>query len=357
MATTPEPARVDHGYRSLTIRSKREGLSVRIRLRQILVIAALLLGAIAVSIVALGSGDFPMTPQEVLATLFGHGTKKMELVILDWRMPRVLLALVLGAALGVAGAIFQSLTRNPLGSPDIIGFDAGAYTGALIVITTVGTGYALVAGAALAGGLVTALTVYVIAYRRGFQGFRLIIVGIGVAAMLGSLNTWIMLNAQLPQAMAAGAWGSGSLNLTGWEQATPAIIILIPLALIAVLLSGRMQLMEMGDDAAIALGIRTGRTRLALVVLGVAFTAVATAAAGPIAFISLAAPQLARRLTRSHGVSLAASAAMGALLLTASDLAAQRLFAPIQLPVGIVTVAFGGAYLVWILIREGRRRA
>lgn len=349
-------APIELGYRSVTVRSRSGRLSARFRLRHLVAVAVLLMLALVVGVVSLGTGEFPIAVGDVVKTLLGQGDRRMQLVVLDWRMPRVLLALALGGALGAAGAIFQSLTRNPLGSPDIIGFDAGAYTGALLVITTIGTGYVAVAGASIAGGLATALAVYLIAYRRGFQGFRLIIVGIAVSAMLSSLNTWIILNTDLYVAMAAGAWGSGSLNTVGWGQAMPALILLLPLGVAAALLSGRMRILEMGDDAAIALGVRGNQVRLGLVALGVAFTAVATAAAGPIAFISLAAPQLARRLTRSAGVTLGASAAMGALLLVASDFAAQRMFAPLQLPVGVVTVAFGGVYLIWLLVREGRRR-
>ncbi|ALJ18563.1 FecCD family ABC transporter permease [Microbacterium sp. No. 7] len=347
---------VDPGYRAVTLRSRDGRYGMRIGIRHTIVVAALVLATLAVAVVSLATGDFFIPVGDVVATLLGQGDDRTRLVVFEWRMPRVLLAVALGAGLGVGGAIFQSLTRNPLGSPDIIGFDAGAYTGALLVITTIGTGYAAVAGGAMAGGLATAFAVYLIAYRRGFQGFRLIIVGIAVAAMLMSLNTWIILNADLYVAIAAGAWGSGSLNTVGWAQATPAVAVLLVLWAVAATLAGRMRLLEMGDDAAIALGVRGGRVRLALVGTGVAFTATATAAAGPIAFVSLAAPQLARRLTRSASVTLAASAAMGALLLAASDFAAQRLFAPTQLPVGIVTVAVGGLYLIWLLIREGRRR-
>jgi len=347
---------IDRGYRVITVGSGNRRLGVVVGLRHAVVVAALILGAVAIGVVSLGTGDFTIPVGDVIATLLGQGDRRMQLVVLDWRMPRVLLALALGAGLGAAGAIFQSLTRNPLGSPDIIGFDAGAYTGALLVMTSIGTGYVAVAGASIAGGLATALLVYLLAYRRGFQGFRLIIVGIGMAAMLSSLNTWIILNADLNVALAAGAWGSGSLNAVGWEQATPAVLILLVLWAGAAALGRRMHLLEMGDDAAISLGVRGNRVRLGLVGVGVAFAATATAAAGPIAFISLSAPQLARRLTRSAGVTLAASAAMGALLLAGSDLIAQRLFAPAQLPVGIVTVAIGGVYLIWLLIREARRR-
>lgn len=347
---------IERGHRTWLLRSRGGGISILLRRRPVIVVAALLLAAAAVAVVSLGVGDYVVPIPDVVATVFGFGDSRSQLVVWGWRMPRVLLALALGAALGAAGAIFQSLTRNPLGSPDIIGFDSGAYVGALLVITTVGTGYLAVAGGALVGGLATALLVYVLAYRRGFQGFRLIIVGIAVSAMLASVSTWVILNTDLNIALAASAWGSGSLNAVGWAQAAPAVVILVALWGVAAVLSRGMHALEVGDDAAVALGVRTGRVRLRLVVLGVAFTATATAAAGPIAFVSLAAPQLARRLTRSAGVTLSGSAAMGALLLVVSDLIAQRIFAPSQLPVGVITVALGGAYLIWLLISEARRR-
>ncbi|MFT4136944.1 FecCD family ABC transporter permease [Microbacterium sp.] len=355
-AEAQEEASVDAGYRAIVLRSRGGRFATRVGVRHVVVVAALLLAAAVVGVVSLSTGDYAVPLGDVVATLFGQGDRRSQLVVLEWRMPRVLLALVLGAALGVAGAIFQSLTRNPLGSPELIGFDSGAYTGALLVIATVGTGYVTVAGASLAGGLATALVVYLLAYRRGFHGFRLIIVGIAVSAMLSSLNTWIILNADLYIALAAGAWGSGSLNAVGWEQARPTVAILAVLWVVAAMMARGMHLVELGDDAATALGARVQRVRLGLVALGVALTATATAAAGPIAFVSLAAAQLARRLTRSAGVTLAASAAMGALLLAASDFVAQRLFAPTQLPVGVITVSLGGAYLIWLLTREGRRR-
>lgn len=349
-------ATIDRGYRTWVLRSRSGGLSILLRRRPVIVVAALMLAAAAVAVVSLGVGDYAVPIPDVVATIFGFGDSRSQLVVWGWRMPRVLLALALGAGLGAAGAIFQSLTRNPLGSPDIIGFDSGAYVGALLVMTTVGTGYLAVAGGALGGGLATALIVYLLAYRRGFQGFRLIIVGIAVSAMLASMSTWVILNTDLNIALAASAWGSGSLNAVGWDQATPAVAILVALWVAAVLASRGMHALEVGDDAAVAFGVRTGRVRLRLVALGVAFTATATAAAGPIAFVSLAAPQLARRLTRSAGVTLSGSAAMGALLLVVSDFIAQRIFAPSQLPVGVITVALGGAYLIWLLISEARRR-
>jgi len=351
--TIPQPE-VDAGRRTWTVQTDQ--FSRRIGVRAALVTIGALAAALAVGVFALTLGDATFTPTEVLATLFGFGEPRAELVIIDWRLPRVLGGILFGLALGIGGAIFQSLTRNPLGSPDVIGFDAGAYTGALLVITTLGVSVASTAAAALIGGAATALVVYLLAFRRGFTGFRLIIVGIGVASMLASVNTWIILNADLNVAMLASAWGAGSLNLITAEQVGVAACVIVPLAVAVGVLADRMHLLELGDDASAALGVRTGGVRLTLVILGVGFTAVVTAMAGPIAFISLAAPQIARRLTGSASVTLTASAAVGALLLVSSDVLAQRLFAPTQIPVGLVTVCLGGVYLIWLLIQEARRR-
>ena len=351
------PGDIDFGRKVAVLRVRSGTLSGRIDVRAVAVIVLLVAAALVVAVFALGTGDYPVSPDRVVQAVFGNGSRIEELVVMKWRMPRVLLALILGAALGVSGAVFQSITRNPLGSPDIIGFNTGAYTGALVVLLIIGGGgYYDTAMGALAGGMVTALVVYLLAFKRGVQGFRLIIVGIAISAVLSSVNAWLILRADLEDAMSAAVWGAGSLNGLGWTQARPALIILAVLTPLLVLASYRMPMLDLGDDAAKALGIRAEPTRLVLIVLGVALTAVATAAAGPIAFVSLAAPQLARRLTRTPGVAFLPAAAMGALLLVASDLIAQRAFTPTQLPVGVVTVSVGGLYLVWLLAREARRQ-
>jgi iron complex transport system permease protein len=321
------------------------------------VVCAVLLGiAVGVSLVALATGDFPVPVPDVIDALFGHASSQVHLVVIEWRLPRVLMALILGATLGMSGAIFQSLTRNPLGSPDIIGFNTGAYTGALVVIIILGNGYLGVAAGALIGGVATAAMVYLLAFKRGVQGFRLIIVGIAISAMLGSVNTFMILRASLDVALAAAVWGAGSLNGIGWSQAVPAGIAALIVAAIALVMSPSMQMLEMGDDAASALGIRAEKSRVTLMFLGVALTAMVTAAAGPIGFVSLAAPQIVRRITRTAGVCLLPSAVMGAVLLTVSDWLAQHAFPGIQLPVGVVTVSIGGVYFVWLLITEARKQ-
>lgn len=344
---------MDFGRRVVVVRQGR--IAARFEWRSLIVCAALVVAIIGMSVLALTTGSYEISVSQVVSALTGEETGLVHDIVVEWRLPRIAAALVFGAALGVSGAIFQSMLRNPLADPGIIGFSQGSYTGALIVILVINGSYLQLVGGALVGGMATAVLVYVLAYRRGVQGFRLIIVGIGVSAMLGSLNTWLMLKASLEQAMAAAAWGAGSLNGVSWDQVVIGGTVIAALLLSAGMLSRPMRQMELGDDAAASLGVRVASTRLALVVLGVALTATVTAASGPIAFISLVAPQIARRLARTAGITLAPAALVGALLCLTADYLAQHI-APTPLPVGIVTVVIGGGYLGWLLFIEARRR-
>ncbi|NKY36894.1 iron chelate uptake ABC transporter family permease subunit [Nocardia speluncae] len=345
-------ASIDFGRTVRVLRLR--GLTARFGVRSVVVSAVLLVAACVVSLLALGTGDFAIPPDRVLRALLGSGVGSDELVVLEWRFPRVLMALVLGAALGISGAILQSVTRNPLGSPDIVGFNNGAYTGALLVILAGGGYYATAAGA-IGGGLVTALAIFLLAFRQNVKGFRLVIVGIGIGSMLAAANTWLILRADLDTAMSAAAWGVGTLDGLTWAQITPALVVLAVLAIAVVPAAHQLPILELGDDAAQALGVRVGRARLLLTVLSVAFTAVGTAVAGPIAFVALAAPQLGRRLARTPTTALLPAAAMGALLLAVCDWISRRVFAPTTVPVGVVTASVGGAYLAYLLVIEARR--
>ncbi len=353
MRMMPRPS-FDPGRPVLAVQVAAGRLSRLIDLRALTVGAVLLLLALLIAAVSLTSGTYQITVGDVVGALLGDGEEMVRTIVTEWRLPRVALALLLGGALGLSGAIFQSLTRNPLGSPDIIGFSAGSYTGALVVMLLLSGGYHATAAGALIGGIVAALSVYLLAYRRGVQGFRLIIVGIGVSAMLGAVNAWMIRQADLQMALSAAIWGAGSLNGLGVEQLLPVTLVLALIVPPTILLSRPMRQLEMGDDVASASGVNAGRVRLAAMVLGVALTATVTAAAGPIAFIALAAPQIARRLTRAAGIALLPSALMGGPLLAAADWAAQHAFAA-QLPVGVMTVSIGGLYFLWLLIREGRK--
>lgn len=334
------------------------GRLAHVPVRVLAVWAALIVASAAVAVLSLGTGEFAIAPVDVVRTLLGDGTQATSFIVNELRLPRVLCALLVGAALGIAGAVFQTLTRNPLGSPDIIGFTWGAAAFAVLQIAVLGGGAFAVSGSAIVGGIVTAFAVYGLSLGGrggGHTGARLILVGIGVSALLAAVTTFIVARADLGAAQAARVWLTGSLNGRGWEYAWPLAVSLAILLPLLFLLAKSLRMLELGDEAAIGLGVRVDQARPALIVVAVALSGVATAAAGPVPFVALAAPQLARRLTRVTGPGLVAAGLMGALLLSASDLAAQRLLPSTGLPVGVMTGALGGAYLIWLLHHEWRR--
>ncbi|GAA2581346.1 iron chelate uptake ABC transporter family permease subunit [Actinomadura fulvescens] len=346
---------------TVVLRGAGRALPVR---RRTLALSAIMTGLmLGLGLLGLCYGADWTAPGEVAAALAGTGDHVV--VVRDWRLPRVLAALVFGAALGVSGAIFQNITRNPMGSPDVIGLDEGAYTGALVAITLLSGTSVQLASSSVLGGLVTAGAVYLLATdRRGrtrgsvasLSGLRLIVIGIAVNAILNAANSWIVLRAELEVAMAALGWSTGSLNGVDWADLT------IPLWIIGVLLvviasrAHSMHQAALGDAVAAATGVGLDRLRLVMVLAGVGLTATVTAVAGPIVFIALAAPQIGRRLARAPGVPLLPAALTGAVLLQTADLIAQALLAPESLPVGVVTTAIGGCYLIWLLTQEVRRR-
>ncbi|MFJ9120350.1 MULTISPECIES: FecCD family ABC transporter permease [Streptomyces] len=330
------------------------GLSLRLDVRAVTVVVLLLLAALAASVVLIGTGDFPIPAGDVVRTLLGDGNAGQEFIVNELRLPRVLVGLLVGASLGLGGALFQAVTRNPLGSPDVLGLGQGATAGALVMIVLFSGSAAQVTVGALVGGLATGLAIYLLAWKRGVHGYRLVLVGIGVSAIVTAVNGYLLTVSDIVDAARALVWMTGSLNGRDWEQVWPLLgvcAVLVPL----VLAGGRgLRMMEMGDDVANALGVRVERVRALLMVAAVLLVATATAAAGPVGFVSLTAPQLARRLTRSPGPNLLPSLCMGAALLVTADWASQRAFGADQLPVGVVTGVLGGVYLLWLLVAERR---
>jgi iron complex transport system permease protein len=268
-------------------------------------------------------------------------------------MPRALTALLVGASLAMSGAVFQSLSRNPLGSPDIIGFTTGAATAAVAQIVLLGGGVLATAAAAVLGGMATALLVYVLARRDGVSGgIRLVLVGIGIGAGMSALTSLLMVRADINDATVAQLWSSGSLTGRGWPHAWALLVVLVVLVPLLVACVRSVSFLEMGDDAAQALGVRVEQRRFLSMILAVIAAAVAVAAAGPIAFIAFAAPQIARRIAPATGVQLGVSAFVGGLLLLLADLAASNLEIGLRTPVGLVTSLLGGVYLLWLLARR-----
>lgn len=317
-----------------------------------LIVTAVVLGAVGMTV---GSSSLPIG--DVVAALLngmtgGPDLGKASKIVLDIRLPRVVTTVFAGAALGLSGAVFQSVSRNALGSPEIIGFTTGAATGAITQIVIFDAGPVTVSLGAVSGGLATAVVVYLLSVKnRVTGGYRLILVGIGVGAVLQAANNLLLVTGDLDSAVTANFWLAGSLDARGWEHALPVmtgVLVAIPLLLA---LGRRATLMEMGDDTASQLGIRVERTRLQLIAVAVLLAALATAAAGPIAFIALAAPQLATRLTRAPGMPVLTAAVTGSALLLLADVLARTVPVLATAPIGRVTGVVGGLYLIWLLAR------
>ncbi|GAA1608881.1 FecCD family ABC transporter permease [Actinoplanes couchii] len=350
--TAPSSPEIDFGHARYLLRVG--ALTLPVRRRSLLVATGLVTVILALAVLALGLGTYTLTPDQVVRALLGQSTGLDRTVVLEWRLPRTLAAVVIGGALGIAGALFQTVTRNPLASPDVLGLGNGAFTGMLTAVVIGATSWSLLTLGAVLGGTAAAAVIWLLASRNGVTGFRLIIVGIGVSALLSSVNTWLLLQVELDTAMFASAWGAGSLNGVGATAVRGAALCTLPLLVLLAFAIPRLRQMDLGDDAATALGARPGTARRTVLIIGVALVSIGTAVAGPVAFIALAAPQIARRLARTPYLSLMLSALAGAVLLLASDVIAQHVL-PIALPVGVVTVSVGGLYLITMIIREIRR--
>ena len=317
--------------------------------------AAVALGLAAVLAAAcvayLCVGESFVAPGDVLNVVFGQPSPH-ELVVGTLRLPRMALGLLVGAAFGVAGALIQTVARNPLASPDIIGVSQGASAVTVGALTFGVTSYTVLPYLSVAGGILAAALVYVFAWRGGLHATRFVLIGIGFAIALRSITTLFMTKGDYLVAQQAQIWMTGSLNGRGWEEAAPlgwTLLALLP----AILWAARAQrTVSMDDDTATALGVRLGRVRLGLVLLGVVLASVATGAAGPVDFVALLAPQIARRMTRTAQIPLLCSALLGAVIVVLADLAARRLFSPTELPVGVLTAAIGAPYLIWLIIRS-----
>lgn len=333
-------------------------VSVRLDARAISVVAVLAIAIVVTAAWSISVGDFPIPIRDVVRAVFSTASDDAEFIVETLRLPRVLTAIMVGAAFAISGGIFQSLANNPLASPDIVGFNAGAALGAVFMIVAVeGAGSLEVSLGAMAGGIATAALVYVFAWKRGVHGYRLILVGIGIGFAVSAVVDYLLTRAQIYDAQRAAVWLTGSLNGRGWEHVRPVGFGLLLLVPIAAVLSRQLRLLELGTDTAAALGVRVGRARLGLVLVGVALAALATASAGPVGFVALVSPPIARRLVRAPGFTLVPTALVGALLTVAADLVARRIMAPTELPVGIATAVVGAPYLLWLLTREIRTGA
>ena len=346
--------RESHRYTTLS----RAGFSVRIHRRSAAVVIIGLLLLLGLSVYSLTLGDYGLGAADSFRRLLGDGGPRDDFLgvyfVQSVRLPRMLAAVAVGCALGISGRIFQTISGNPLGSPDIVGLSTGCATGALIAIIVLGSSPAVTGLGALAGGLVSGAAILACAGGMRVTGMRVVLVGIGCSAALRAINSLLIVKAPLEAAQRAQLWSAGSFSGVTFARLTPLLIVLGVIACACVAVAVPLGLVAMGDDVATGLGVRVRRIRLLSIVVAILLVACATAVAGPVAFVALSAPHIAHRLCGGGGVGFASSALVGALLVLTSDVCAQRLIAPAELPVGVVTGVVGGLYLLWLLIREVR---
>ena len=332
---------------------------IRVHRRSAIVV---MLGLVFLSCLALYSltlGDYGLGVAASLRRLTGDGGPSEDYLgvyfVQSVRLPRVVCAVAVGASLAIAGRIFQTISGNPLGSPDVVGLSAGSATGALVAIIILGASPAATGTGALIGGLVSGALVLACSGGTRVTGIRVVLVGIGCSAALRALNSLLVVKAPLEAAQRAQLWSAGSLNGVTFVRAFPLIVGLGVLGLSCACAATSIGLLAMGDDVATGLGVRVRVVRVSAIVSAIVLVALATAVAGPVAFVALSAPHIAARLCGGGGVGVVSSAVVGAALVLSADVVAQRIVAPAELPVGVVTGVLGGLYLLWILTREEAR--
>ena len=328
--------------------------SVLITPRHVVVGLMLLALSLAVAVAALRLGKFTVSTQEVIDALQGQGRKIVQVVVVKWKLPRIVLGLVAGLALGVAGALFQTITRNPLGSPDLIGFSTGAQTGILISILLLPGSMLSASLASFIGGAAVGTVTYLVSLRGGFTGLRFILVGIAISSMLVSVNRWLLVRVDDDEGLGALKAITGTLGAARWPVVAPTCLAIGVTVTLILLTSRHLQVLALGEQVATILGSPTRRVSAVLILLGTVLVAVVTMAAGPIGFVALVAPHLARLLTGSPQSPLLVSGLTGSLLMLGADLLSQLVLE--SMPVSVVTNAVGGLYLMVALTVAARGR-
>jgi iron complex transport system permease protein len=326
------------------------------RSRRAIVTAALVVVLAGIAVAALMLGDRILSPSDVLATLLGQGSGGDRFVVLGLRLPRLLLGLLVGASFGLAGSVFQSLLGNPLASPDIIGISQGASAAAVGAILVLGWSGLAVSFAAFGGAILVAALITVLAARSGMVGSRFVLIGIALAFLAQALIGYLLTRADVRDAQSALVWLVGSIGTVQAQELVVTAVGAVILSLALVVLAPRLRMLQLGDEAATGLGVRVTRSRLLLTLVAVGFAALGTAAAGPIAFVAFVSGPIARRLLGGTASALVASALVGAVVVTGSDLIAQHGIPGAQVPVGIVTSIVGAPVLLALLARTNRSR-
>lgn len=316
-----------------------------------------------VMILSAGSGEFPLSPANVVSALFGSGDEFNQTILIDFRLPRIVLALFVGMALAVSGAILQGITKNPLASPDLIGVTAGASFAVVLFLTlfsdennSLTVSIQWLPLFAFLGATITALVVFALSWKNGIAPFRLLLIGIAVAAFMQAGTTIWILMGPIYQASQATIWTTGSIYGANWSQVYVMMPWAILLIAISLLLRRQMNILELGDDIATGVGSRVQRNRVLLLLVSTGLTGIAVAFAGGIGFVGLLAPHIARRIVGPKFQSMVLfSAGIGALLVLIADWIGRVAFAPIEVPAGVWTAAVGAPYFIFLLITQRKK--
>jgi len=326
-------------------------LTDRLTLRTCLVLVVL---AFVVAVASAAIGSIPVSPLSVIRIMFGGGESGDALIVLQFRLPRAAAAFLVGASLAAAGAILQSVIRNPLASPDIVGITGGASVAAVLYITLLETASVrFLPVAAMCGAAAAAAVIYALAWKKGVSPMRLVLIGVGFGAGMSALTTFLIVTSPSHLTAKAMIWLAGTVYGSNWTDVMtllPWTAVLFPLVFAY---TGAADALQLGDETATGVGSRVERNRLVLLILCVALAGSAVAVGGAIGFIGLIAPHIARRLVgSSFGGVLPVAALTGGIVVAAADLFARTAFAPLDLPVGLFTALIGAPFFIYLLYKH-----
>ena len=315
---------------------------------------SVLVSTLVLACVSLAIGDMNISVGRVAAVLAGGGDGGDRFIVLDLRLPRLVVTVLVGLALGLSGAVVQNITRNPLASPDVIGILSGASAGAVAAIVLGTSSTLLIPSMAMAGGLTAAAVVFLASWKGGVEGYRIVLVGIGVAAICSALTSLLLVRARVHEAAQAVVWLTGTLDGRTWTHAVPLMIVVGLVVPVLLVLLHALGALSLGDATAGSIGVRVDSVRVVALVAATLLASVAAAATGPIAFVAFVAPQVMMRLIGSPTPPIMVSGLGGAFLLLSTDVVARTLL-PVELPVGIVTVVIGAPFFLFLLMARRRR--
>jgi len=322
--------------------------------RSIFILVILSFAMIVLSILCLSIGSVSIPIKDIFLSLLGKNKEGTDLIIMQFRLPRILAAVLIGAALAVAGAVLQGVIRNPLASPDLLGVTGGASV-AVVAFMTLFTGYSVhwVPFIAVAGAFVTAALNYGLAWKNGVSPFRLVLIGIGISTAMGSLTIFLLISGPAYLAAQVLNWMTGSIYGTNWkyiEVLWPWVAVFIPLS---ILYAKELNVQSLGEPTAIGLGSRLQLSRMILLFYSVALAGAAVGIAGNISFLGLLAPHMARKLVgHSYKLVIPVSALLGAMILLMADLAGRMLFQPLDIPAGVFTAGIGAPFFMYLLFKR-----